>query len=166
MSETVPAFPTWFSIVSILLGGGLIASITALVKVLLSHQRTKREQTDNVALTLVEKQGERIDSLEAEMIRERENCARDIARIEQKAEDDRKVNEALDQLRRHQVNNSKAAMQMTVDLLEVAPDRLDAVIPRLRDRLNEHQEIERQDMAAFMAARFGTQPVTPAEGQA
>jgi hypothetical protein len=166
MLEAVPAIPTWVTIVTVLLGGGLVASITALVKVLLSHQRTKREQTDNVALALVEKQGERIDSLEAEMIRERENCARDIARIEKKAEDDRKVDQALDQLRRHQVNNSKAAMQMTVDLLEVAPDRLDAVIPRLRERLKEHQEVERQDMAAFMAARFGTQPAAPAEEEA
>lgn len=163
MQAAVAAVPTWFSIVSILLGGGLIASITALVKVLLAHQRTKREQTDNVALALVTKQGERIDSLEAEMIREREACERNIARIEKKAEDDRKVNEALDQLRRHQVNNSKAAMQMTVDLLEVAPDRLDQVIPRLRDRLKAHEDIERQDMAAFMAARFGTPAATTEE---
>lgn len=166
MSLAMPEFTAWLPVITALLGGGLIASITALAKVLLAHQRTKREQTDNVALALVEKQGERINSLEVEMIREREKCSSDIARIEKSASDDRKTNEALDQLRRHQVNNSKAAMQMTVDLLEVAPDRMDVVIPRLRERLREHQEIERQDMAAFMAARFGTLPGIPTEEKA
>ncbi len=161
--SALPDLTAWLPVITALLSGGLIVSIAALVKVLLAHQQIKRAQTDNVALALVEKQGDRINSLEVEMIREREKCASDIARIEKSAADDRKTNEALDQLRRHQVNNSKAAMQMTVDLLEVAPDRLDAVIPRLRERLKEHQEIERQDMAAFMAARFGALPPSPAE---
>lgn len=154
----MPDLSAWLPVITALLGGGFIMALATLAKVIFDHHRSKRQQTDNVALALVEKQGGRIDSLEAEMIREREACERNIARIEKKAEDDRKVNEALDQLRRHQVNNSKAAMQMTVDLLEVAPDRLDQVIPRLRERLRAHEEIERQDMAAFMAARFGSSP--------
>ncbi|MES2494652.1 MAG: hypothetical protein V4618_00930 [Pseudomonadota bacterium] len=165
MQSVVPIIPAWLPIITALLGGGLVAAITALLKVIFSNQRQKRAQTDNVALALVEKHGERINSLEAEMIRERENCAREIARIEAKADEDRRVNEALDQLRRHQVNNSKGVMQMTVDLLEVAPDRLDRVIPRLRARLEEHQEIERRDMEAFMGARFGTSPDNPAGGE-
>ena len=166
MSSVMPSMSAWLPIITALLGGGLVAAVTALVKVIFEHQRLKRSQTDNVALDLVGKQEGRIDTLERQMKEEREACSRDIARIEQQAADDRKTNEALDQLRRHQVNNSKAAMQMTVDLLEVAPDRLDQVIPRLRERLREHQEIERQDMAAFMAARFGTQPPTPVKEEA
>lgn len=157
MQTAAPYVATWLPIATLLLGGGLFAAITALVKVVFLNQRTKRAQTDNVALALVEKQGERINGLEAEMNRERDNCAREIARLEAKADYDRRNNAALDQLRRHQVNNSKGVMQMTVDLLEVAPDRLDAVIPRLRRRLEEHQEIERRDMEAYMQA-FATPP--------
>jgi hypothetical protein len=162
----MPALSAWLPIITALLGGGLVAAVTALAKVIFEHQRLKRAQTDSVALDLVGKQEARIDTLERQMRDEREVCARDIARIEQQAADDRKTNEALDQLRRHQVNNSKAAMQMTVDLLEVAPDRLDQVIPRLRERLREHQEIERQDMAAFMAVRFGSATTPPVQEQA
>lgn len=151
-----PVLQAWLPVITALLGGGFLLSLATLAKVILDHQRRKREQTDGVALKLVETQGVRITALEAAMKIERENCAREISRIEQEAVDDRRRNAALDQLRRHQVNNSKSAMQMTVDLLEVAPDRLDAVIPRLRDRLKEHERIERQDMAAYMAAHFGS----------
>lgn len=152
---SAPDLTAWLPVITALLSGGFLLALATLAKVVFDHHRQKRAQTDNVALTLVHTQGDRINALEAEMIREREKCATDIARIEAQAAEDRKVNESLDQLRRHQVNNSKAAMQMTVDLLEVAPDRLDAVIPRIRQRLQEHQDIERRDMEAFMKARFG-----------
>lgn len=154
----MPDLSAWLPVITALLGGGFIMAVATLAKVIFDHHRSKRQQTDNVALALVEKQGDRITALEAEMVRRDDKCATEIARIEAQAAADRKTNEALDQLRRHQVNNSKGVMQMTVDLLEVAPDRLDQVIPRLRERLAQHQESERHDMAAFMAARFGSNP--------
>jgi hypothetical protein len=147
---------SWLPVATAVLGGGCGAAVTALVKVILDHKRHKREQTDNVALSLVDTQNERIAALEQAMARERENCDARIEKLERQVDEDRATNDALDMLRRHQVANSKSALHMAIDLIEVAPDRLDQVIPRIRKRLDEHDSIEARDKAAFIAARFGT----------
>jgi hypothetical protein len=133
------------------MGGGL----GALLKVVLDHKRRKREQSDDVALSLVDKQNERIEKLETDMATERDTCTARIEKLERQADEDRKTNEALDMLRRHQVSNTKHVVDMTIDLIEVAPDRLPEIIARIRARRDEHDAIEARDKAAFMAARFG-----------
>jgi len=149
---------TWLPIITALMGGGLVAAVAGLAKVVFGHKRQKREQTDNVALTLVDKLNLRIDALEGEVAREREQCAGRIAKLEQLADEDRRTSDVLDMLRRHQVANSKSVMHMAVDLIEVAPDRIEQIIPRIRKRLEEHEAIEARDKAAYMATRFGGTP--------
>jgi len=150
--------PSWIAISTTVMTAIGSGGIGVVITKYWDHTRRKRAQTDDVALSLVDKLNHRISGLESEVAREREHCAGRIEKLELHAEEDRKTNEALDMLRRHQVANSKSVLHMTIDLIEVAPDRLEQIIPRIRKRLEEHDAIEARDKAAFMAARFGGIP--------
>ncbi|TZG24115.1 hypothetical protein [Sphingomonas montanisoli] len=137
------------SLITAMLGGGLI-------KVVLDHLRSKRAQTDSVALTLVETLKERVTTLEAEMKRERDACEARISRVEQHSWLVREQAEALDQMRRHQMRNSRQVIVTLLDLLELAPTRISEIVERTRGQLKDIDNSENAEREAFMAARAET----------
>ncbi len=83
----------------------------------LTHKRATREQTDEVALSLVEQLRDELKAVRAEQARERELCEANLSSL------------------RHEVANYRTATQMLLMGIELAPDKAAEVVIRVRERL-------------------------------
>ncbi len=123
---------TWPAIISIVLTIIGSAGVGGMLKTWLDHLRGKRKQTDDVALSLVHQQNERIRLLEDQQAREREKCDRQIAAL------------------RHQMANVDSAFDGFLMMVEAMPEKAGETAAKIRKQRSEQRQAEAVEKAAVM----------------
>ena len=119
----------WPSIVTA--GAGLGAG--GLVKTWLDHKRAARRATDEVAMTLVGRLTQRMESVEANAAQERALCDANLAVL------------------RHRVNNLSGSFDGLLLLIEAAPERAGEFVTRIKERRAEQERTEAAEKANVAA---------------
>jgi hypothetical protein len=108
--ETLPA---WASLCGAALGGG---GIGAGLRPILDYSRSRRRQTDEVAMGLVEKLQARIERLEEAQAAERQLCDAKLSIL------------------RHELRNMQGNFDALLLAIEVAPEKAAEVVAKVKAR--------------------------------
>ena len=105
--------PAWASICGAALGGG---GIGAGVRPILYYWKNRRAQTDEVAISLVDKLQARIERLEEAQAAERQLCDAKLSVL------------------RHELNNVQGNFDALLLAIEVAPEKAAEVVAKVKTR--------------------------------
>lgn len=109
----IDTFPAWAPLFGAAVGGG---GIGAGFRPILDYWRSRRHQTDEVAMGLVEKLQARIDRLEEAQVAERQLCDAKLSVL------------------RHELRNVQGNFDALLLAIEVAPEKAAEVVARLKAR--------------------------------
>jgi hypothetical protein len=109
----IDTFPAWAPLCGAALGGG---GIGAGIRPILDYWKSRRRQTDEVAMGLVEKLQARIERLEEAQAAERQLCDAKLSVL------------------RHELRNVKGNFDALLLAIEIAPEKAAEVVARVKAR--------------------------------
>jgi homoserine dehydrogenase len=130
-------YPTWLVVSSMAMGLIGTGGVGYLLKTVLDHKQRIRKQTDEVAMSLVMQQSERITQLEASIERERALC-------------DAKLG-----VQRHRVNNLSMNFDSMLMIMELAPEKAVDAVRAIKERRAQQDTAEAVEKGAVAAIAAG-----------